>query len=45
MVTLRERHITVDLFDHFIRGRFRCVRDMIVTLGVAAMAAFMAERL
>ncbi len=45
MVTLGERHITVDLFDHFIRGRFRRVRDVIVTLGVAAMAAFMAERL
>ncbi len=45
MVTLSERHITVDLFDHFIRGRFRRVRDAVVTLGVAAMAGFMAERL
>jgi len=45
MVTLRERHITVDLFDHFIRGRFRRVRDVIVVLGIAAMAGFMAERL
>ncbi len=44
-VTLGERHITVDLFDHFIRGRFRRVRDMIVKLGTAAMAGFMAERL
>lgn len=45
MVTLSERHITVDLFDHFIRGRFRRVRDVIVMLGTAAMAGFMAERL
>ncbi len=45
MVTLRERHITVDLFDHFIRGKFRRVRDVIVMLGIAAMAGFMAERL
>ncbi len=45
MVTLGERHITVDLFDHFIRGRFRRVRDVIVMLGTAAMAGFMAERL
>lgn len=44
-VTLGERHITVDLFDHFIRGRFRRVRDVTVMLGTAAMAGFMAERL
>ncbi len=44
-VTLGERHITVDLFDHFIRGRFRRARDAIVMLGTAAMAGFMAERL
>ncbi len=45
MVTLGERHITVDLFDHFIGGRFRRVRDVIVMFGIAAMAGFMAERL
>ncbi len=45
MVTLGDRHITVDLFDHFIRGRFRRIRDAIVVLGIAVMAGFMAERL
>ena len=45
MVTLNNHHITVDLFDHFIRGRFRRVRDVVVILGTAAMAGFMAERL
>ena len=45
LVTLSERHITVDLFDHFIRGRFRRVRDVVVLLGTAAMAGFMAERM
>ena len=44
-VTLSQRHITVDLFDGFIRGRFRRVRDAVVMLGIAAMAVFMAERL
>ncbi len=44
-VTLGDRHITVDLFDHFIRGRFRRIRDVAVMLGIAAMAGFMAERL
>ncbi len=45
MVTLAERHITVDLFDRFIRGRIRRARDVIVMLGTAAMAGFMAERM
>ena len=44
-VTLSDRHITVDLFDHFIRGGFRRVRDIAVMLSIAAMAGFMAERL
>lgn len=44
-VTLSNRHITVDLFDHFIRGGFRRVRDVVVMLAIAAMAGFMAERL
>jgi TRAP-type C4-dicarboxylate transport system permease small subunit len=45
LVTLSERHITVDLFDHFIRGRFRRIRNVGVMLGTAVMAGFMAERL
>jgi TRAP-type C4-dicarboxylate transport system permease small subunit len=45
LVTFQERHITVDLFDKFIRGRFRRVRAIVVRLGTAGMAAFMAERL
>jgi len=45
LVTFQERHITVDLFDSFIRGRFRRVRQVSVRLGTAAMAGFMAERL
>ena len=44
-VTLSDRHITVDLFDHFIRGGFRRARDVVVMLAIAAMAGFMAERL
>lgn len=45
LVTFQERHITVDLFDGFIRGRFRRIRAVVVRLGTAGMAAFMAERL
>jgi TRAP-type C4-dicarboxylate transport system permease small subunit len=45
LVTFQERHITVDLFDSFIRGRFRRARQVTVRLGTAAMAGFMAERL
>ena len=45
LVTFQERHITVDLFYSFIRGRFRRVRQVTVRLGTAAMAGFMAERL
>jgi TRAP-type transport system small permease protein len=45
LVTFQERHITVDLFDSFIRGRFRRIRAVVVRLGTAGMAAFMAERL
>ena len=45
LVTFQERHITVDLFDSFIRGRFRRIRAVVVRLGTAGMSAFMAERL
>lgn len=45
LVTFQESHITVDLFDNFIRGRARRWRQTAVRLGTAAMAGFMAERL
>lgn len=45
LVSFRERHITVGLFDAFIRGGTRLFRNFIVRLGTAGMAAFMAERL
>ena len=45
LVTIQESHITVDLFDNFIRGRVRRWRHMAVRVGTAAMAGFMAERL
>jgi TRAP-type transport system small permease protein len=45
LVTTQESHITVDLFDNFIRGRVRRWRHIAVRLGTAAMAGFMAERL
>lgn len=45
LVSIRERHITVGLFDGFIRGGTRLFRNFIVRLGTGCMAAFMAERL
>lgn len=45
LVTLSENHITVDLFDRYIRGRVRRIRRIVVAVGTALMAAFMAERL
>lgn len=45
LITYQERHITVDLFDNFIRGRVRRWRGIAVRLGTVAMACFMAERL
>ncbi|MGB0632197.1 MAG: TRAP transporter small permease [Alphaproteobacteria bacterium] len=45
LVSFRERHITVGLFDGFIRGGARLFRNFIVRLGTAATAGFMAERL
>lgn len=45
LVTIQETHITVDLFDNFIRGAVRRWRHIAVRLGTAAMAGFMAERL
>lgn len=45
LVTRAQNHITVDLFDSFIRGSFRKFQQFIVLLGSAAMIGFMAERL
>lgn len=45
LVSFRERHITVGLFDGFIRGGARLFRNFVVRLGTAGTAAFMAERL
>lgn len=45
LVSFQERHITVGLFDGFIRGGARLFRNFVVRLGTAGMAAFMAERL
>ncbi len=45
LITLEKGQITVDLFDHFIRGRFRQIQQLVVLLGSAAMALFIAERL
>ncbi len=44
-VTFHERHITVDLFDRFIRGRLRRLRRRVVLVGTGLVAAFMGERL
>ena len=45
LVSFGERHITVGLFDGFIKGPARLYRNFIVRLGTVGMAAFMAERL
>jgi TRAP-type C4-dicarboxylate transport system permease small subunit len=45
LITQEQSHITVDLFDHFIRGRFRQVQQFVVLLASAGMALFIAERL
>ena len=45
MVTHSRSHITVDLFDGYIRGKFRWVQQFVVLIGSAAIVAFMAERL
>lgn len=45
LVTRAQNHITVDLFDSFIRGSFRKFQQFVVLLGSAAMIGFMAERL
>jgi len=45
LVTHQRTHITVDLFDSFIRGKFRAVQQFSTLLGSACVIAFMAERL
>jgi TRAP-type C4-dicarboxylate transport system permease small subunit len=45
LVTRAENHITVDLFDSFIRGRFRKVQQFLILVGCATVLGFFAERL
>jgi TRAP-type C4-dicarboxylate transport system permease small subunit len=45
IVSCNQSHITVDLFDNYIRGRFRRVRAYVVLLGTALMVAFIGHRL
>ena len=45
LVTHSRSHITVDLFDSFIRGKFRWVQQFTVLIGSAVVIGFFAERL
>ncbi len=45
LITLARSHITVDLFDSFIRGRFRWIQQFTILAGSACVIAFIAERL
>lgn len=45
LVTHSRTHITVDLFDSFIRGKFRWVQQFSVLIGSAIVIAFFTERL
>lgn len=45
IVSSKQDHITVDLFDGFIHGGFRRVRTYLVLLGSALIVAFMGHRL
>ena len=44
LITYERAHITVDLFDSFIRGKFRFVQQFATLLGSACVIAFIAER-
>lgn len=44
LITYSRSHITVDLFDSFIRGKIRFVQQFSILLGSACVIAFMAER-
>lgn len=45
LVTRDRAHITVDLFDHLIKGGFRRVQQLVVLVASAAVIGFFAERL
>ena len=45
LVSSNQTHITVDLFDGFIRGDFRRVRGFLVLAGSALTVAFIGHRL
>ena len=45
LVTHARSHITVDLFDSFIRGRFRWWQQFMTLVGSAIVVAFFSERL
>ena len=45
LVTHSRTHITVDLFDSFIRGKIRWVQQFATLIGSACVIGFMAERL
>ena len=45
LVTRSQNHITVDLFDSFIKGKFRKVQQFIILVGSAIVIGFFAERL
>ncbi len=45
LVSYSRSHITVDIFDSFIRGKFRFVQQFSTLLGSACVIAYIAERL
>ena len=45
LVTRAESHITVDLFDSFIKGKFRKIQQLLILIGCAIVIGFFSERL
>lgn len=45
LVSHARAHITVDLFDSFIRGKLRWLQQFSILIGSACIVAFIAERL
>jgi TRAP-type C4-dicarboxylate transport system permease small subunit len=45
LVTRAENHITVDLFNSFIKGKFRKVQQLFILVGCAIVIGFFSERL
>jgi TRAP-type transport system small permease protein len=45
LVTYSRTHITVDLFDSFIRGKYRFIQQFSILVGSACVIAYIAERL